>query len=82
MQNGDTLLLQSNRVFFGRTLPIVLTDEGITRSFFQIVTQTIVFYLKRDVFKIAPNGIEYLGYFCKKMDCQHLSKIAQPGHTD
>ena len=33
-------------------------------------------------FKTAPNGIKYLGYFCKKTYCQKLSKIAQSGHTD
>ena len=32
-------------------------------------------------FKIAPRVGKHLGYFCKKISCQNLSKIAQSGHT-
>ena len=33
-------------------------------------------------FKIAQKVIKYFGYFCKKIYCQELSKIAQSGHSD
>ena len=35
-----------------------------------------------NVFKTAPKGILNLGYFCKNIFHQELSKIAQSGHTE
>ena len=41
---------------------------------------TAVFAFKM-VFLNSPKVIKYSGYFCKKICCQELSKIAQSGHT-
>ena len=46
----------------------------------QIVVRA-VFNLE-GVFKIAKKVISCLGYFCKKICCRELWKIAQSGHTD
>ena len=37
---------------------------------------------KMDVFKTPQKVNIYLGYFCKKVCHQELSKIAQSRHTD
>ena len=39
------------------------------------------FYLKSDIFQNSPKIVNYLGYYCRKMCHQDLSKIAQSGHT-
>ena len=38
-------------------------------------------YLKSDFFKLTQKIILYLGYFCKQICCQDLSKKSQYGHT-
>ena len=39
------------------------------------------FFLKNDVFKVAQNDTQYLGYFCRKFWHQEVSEMAQSGHT-
>ena len=37
---------------------------------------------KSEIFNIAQRVSKYLRYFCKKICCQELSKMAQSGHTE
>ena len=43
---------------------------------------TVAVLHKVVIFKIAQKVFSVLGYFCKQICCQELSKIAQSGHTE
>ena len=61
----------------------VWPDVGIKSShFFELVAQNVAteaFTYKSDFLKISQRVAQYLGYFCKKICCQDLSKMAQSG---
>ena len=84
LQNTKTLIFFSkdlNLVTLLLDIPRLEWDSNPQKSFGGSLS-TWQFLPKRDVFPNSFKVTKNLGFFCKKIYCQRLSKTNKSGHTD